>query len=77
MVDLAVALEVDERTDRILDRYPVIDWMELVKLDALEPQPSQAVRTGAAQMLGPTIGDPTVGTGSRSPPFVATTSPAG
>ena len=34
-------------------------------VDALEPQPSQAVRTGAAQMRGPTIGDPAVGIRSR------------
>jgi len=27
MADLPVALEVDERTDRILDRYSVIDRM--------------------------------------------------
>ena len=25
LVDLPVALEIDERTNRILDRYPVID----------------------------------------------------
>ena len=67
MADLSVALEVDERTDRILDRDPVIDRMRLVKLDTIEPQSSQAVRTGAAQMLGPTIGEPTVGTGSGKP----------
>ena len=76
MVDLTLALKVDQCADRIFDRYPVIDRMQLVELDAFEPQPSQAVRTGAAQMLRPTIGYPTVGTGSRKP-FVATTSSAG
>src|ERR1700756_2250968 len=67
MVDLSVVLEVDKCADRVLDRYPVIDRMQLVELDAFKPQPSQAVRTGAAQMLGSTISDPTVGTGSRKP----------
>ena len=64
MVDTPVALEVDECADRILDRYPVIDRMLLVELDAFEPPPSQAVCTSAAQMIGSTISDPTVGTGS-------------
>jgi hypothetical protein len=54
-----VVLEVDECADRVLDRYRVIDRMQLVELDAFKPQPSQAVRTGAAQMLGSTISDPT------------------
>ena len=37
MVDFPVALQVDERADQILDWYPVIGRMKLVKLDALEP----------------------------------------
>jgi hypothetical protein len=37
MVDLAVTLEVDERPDRILDRYSMIDRVKLVELDALDP----------------------------------------
>ena len=56
MVDLTLALKVDQCADRILDRYPVIDRMQLVELDAFEPQPSQAVCTSAAQMIGPGAG---------------------
>jgi hypothetical protein len=36
-VDLTLALKVDQCADRILYRYPVIDRMQLVELDAFEP----------------------------------------
>jgi hypothetical protein len=67
MADLALPLKVDECTDRILDRYPMIDRMELVYLDTFEPEPLQAVRGGRPQMLGSTIGNPTVGPGAHEP----------
>jgi hypothetical protein len=56
MADLALPLKVDECTYRILDRYPMIDRMELVYLDTFKLEPLQAVRTGTPQMLGSTIG---------------------
>ena len=48
MADLSLALKVDEGAYRVLDRYPMVDRMELVKLNTLEPEPFQAVRTGMA-----------------------------
>src|SRR5215813_2366250 len=50
----------DKRVDRILDWDPIIDRMQLIEIDTLEPQPLQAVRTSMAQMLGSTISDPTL-----------------
>ena len=67
MADLALPLKVDECTYRILDRYPMIDRMELVDLDTFKLEPLQAVRTGTPQMFGSTIGDPTVGPGAHEP----------
>src|SRR5215831_12971726 len=65
MADLPLPLKVDKRADRILDWYPIVDRM--LKVDTLEPQPLQAVRTSTAQMLGSTISDPTVGSGPQKP----------
>ena len=67
IADLALPLKIDECTYRILNRYPMIDRMELVYLDTFKPKPLQAVRTGTPQMLGSTIGDPTVGPGAHEP----------
>ncbi len=39
--------------------------MELVELDALEAQPSQAARAGLAQMLRPAVGMPLVRAAAR------------
>jgi hypothetical protein len=36
MADLTLPLKVDEGAYRILDRYPTVDRMELVKLDTLQ-----------------------------------------
>jgi hypothetical protein len=69
MADLPLPLKVDKRANRILDWYPMIDRMQLIKVDTLEPQPLQAVRTSTAQMLGSTISDPTVGSGPQKPAF--------
>src|SRR6516164_10739462 len=66
-MDLTLALKVDQCADRILDRYPVIDRMQLVELEAFEPQPSQAVCAGATQVIRPTVSHPAVGTGSCKP----------
>jgi len=57
----------DKRVDRILDWDPIIDRMQLIEVDTLEPQPLQAVRISMAQMLGSTVGDPTVGPGAQEP----------
>src|SRR5215469_4210719 len=67
MAYLSFPLKIDERAERILDRYPMIDGVKLVKLDALYPESFQAVRTGAAQMLESAISDPPIGSRAYKP----------
>src|SRR5215469_8099657 len=67
MADFAFPLKVDKSADGLLDRYPMVNCMQLVKLDTLDLQPFQAFRTGTAQMLGSTVGDPMVGPGAQKP----------
>jgi hypothetical protein len=67
IADFAFPLKLDKSADGFLDRYPRVNCMQLVKLDTRDPQPFQAFRTGAAQMLGSTVGDPTVGPGAQKP----------
>jgi hypothetical protein len=67
MADLPFPLKVDKRADGILDRYSMVNCVQLVKLYALDPQPFEAIGTGTAQVLGSAIGDPAIGTGAQKP----------
>ena len=69
MRDLALVAQLDERSERFLQRHVRIDPMQLVELDALEPQPREAALTGAAQMLRSTVRMPPVRAAARQTAF--------
>ena len=51
--------------------------MELIQIDALQPQALQAAFNRAPQMVGATIRDQERGLGRTKPPFVAMTNSGG
>src|SRR6267378_6985084 len=69
MADLAVALQVGQGAERLLDRHAMIDGVKLVELDPVEPQPLQALLADPPQMRGPAVDRPAARTGTREPAF--------
>ena len=69
MMDLACDLQVDEGAHRFLDRHAVIDGVQLVELDAIEPQPLEALLADATQVLGSAVDGPARRTGTHEPTF--------
>src|SRR6267378_2202084 len=67
MADLAVALQVGQGAERLLDRHAMIDGVKLVELDPVEPQPLQALLADPPQMRGPAVDRPAPRTGTREP----------
>ena len=64
MLDLALLLEGDQGTDRVLERHSRVRPVELVERDLFKLQPAQATLTGLEEVLRPTIGRPLSGTGA-------------
>jgi hypothetical protein len=63
--DLALCLQIGERTHRLLERHRRVDAVELVQVDPLEPEPPEALLAGLAQVRGPAIGVKLPGPGSN------------
>ena len=72
--DLARALRVHQRPERILERHLRIDRVQLVEVDALELQALQAAVDRLLQVLGPAVlGPRRPARGRTRPPLVAMT----
>ena len=62
--DLALLLEGDECTDRVLQRHRGVGPVELVQRDLFELEPSQASLAGLDQVVRPAVLRPLPGTGA-------------
>src|SRR2546426_4965514 len=71
VADLAFALHVGERAERNLERYLRIDRMELIEIDALQPQALQAAFQILLEFFGSAVGVPAAGAWSRYAAFAA------
>src|SRR3989442_1263601 len=71
VADLAFALHVGERAERNLERYLRIDRMELIEIDALQPQALQAAFQILFEFFGSAVGVPAAGAWSRYAAFAA------
>src|SRR5918995_4398897 len=56
--DLSVPLEIRERPYAVAERNPRIGGMQLIEVDASQPQGSERTLTGRAEVLRPAIGFP-------------------
>src|SRR5439155_15813848 len=65
VADLAFALHVGERAERNLERHLRIDRMQLIEIDALQPQALQAAFQVLLELFGPAVGVPAAGARSR------------
>src|SRR5208282_5742033 len=63
VLDLALRLEILERGELIFGGNFGVDAVELVEVDAVETEASQAAVAGFAQVLGPAVFDPFVRAG--------------
>jgi hypothetical protein len=56
--DLALALQVVERADRLCVGDGRVGGMQLVEVDAIEPEPAQRRFAGGAKVAGAAVGRP-------------------
>src|SRR6266480_4221335 len=71
MADLAFALHVGERAERNLERHLRIDRMQLIEIDALQPQALQAAFQVLLELFGSAVGVPAAGARPRYAAFAA------
>ncbi|TMI15399.1 MAG: hypothetical protein E6H38_07475 [Betaproteobacteria bacterium] len=71
VADLAFALHVGERAERNLERHLRIDRMELIEIDALQPQALQAAFQILLEFFGSAVRVPAAGARSRYAAFAA------
>jgi hypothetical protein len=69
VADFAFALEIEQRTDLIFKRHLGIDSVELKEVDSFQFESAETSFASGAQMFGPTVFDPFVGTGSLETGF--------
>ena len=67
VADLALAPELDERADGVLERHPRVRPVELVERDLFESQPLQALVAHGAQVLRSTVRSPPVRAVAQEP----------
>ena len=53
--DLALAHEFAHRADRLLDRYPRIDAVDIIEIDDLGPEPRETPLAGEPHVFRPTL----------------------
>src|SRR4030081_2853415 len=63
MTDLSFTLQIEQRTDLILERNLVVDAVKLIEIDSLELETLETSLTRFAEMLWTSVRDPRVGTG--------------
>src|SRR3954453_10947145 len=65
VADLALALQVAERAERLLDRHVRVDGVQLVEIDPLQAEPPQAALAALAQPLGAAVAVPAPRSGTH------------
>ena len=61
--DLPFLLQAHELAHRIFERHPWIGRMQLVQVDALQPEPAQAPFAGGTQVRRMRVAIPVIGSG--------------
>ena len=67
--DLALALQLGERVHKLFKRHLRVGCMQLIEIDTLQLQPSQALLAGGAQMLRSAVPFPGLTPRSHEPAF--------
>jgi hypothetical protein len=61
VADFPGLAQLDQRAERLLERHPRVDGVQLVEVDRVEAQAPEAPFAGRAQIVGPAVGIPVAG----------------
>src|SRR5690606_27982775 len=67
VTNLAFRLKVPERSELILCRHGGIDPVQLIQVDAIDAKTAKTALAGSAQMIGPAVRRPDIGTRALEP----------